>query len=151
MPNDNLSWILYKQQLGKLYNSSIVECALFWKLSNASAIQLTTLLAEGNNPKFWTVHQTVFFSWLTTVHSLLVSIETVSVLPLHGLAVTACHAQRGGFEANHSGVFAVWSVQAITGSNDDKCSEEGLTLQLQWRPTVYNTLRLQKQFSQLVA
>lgn len=55
--------------------------------------------------------------------------------------VRACHTQRGGAaEANHSGEEC---VQGVTGPNDDKCSAEGLTLQLPSGPSVSSAVILQ--------
>lgn len=62
------------------------------------------------------------------VHSLLVSIVTLSVLSLHGLAVTACHTQRGVLQGKPQ--WSVWSVQATLALMMTNSSAEGLTLQL---------------------
>lgn len=47
---------------------------------------------------------------------------------------------REGAEANHSGGEC---VQGVTGPNDDKCSAEGLTLQLPSGPSVSSAVILQ--------
>lgn len=99
---------------------------------------------------FVSVYQLFFFSSHFPVHSLLVSIVTVSALSLHGLAVTACHTQWGVLQSKPQ--WSVWSVQATLAlMMTNSSSAEGLTLQLLWRPSASNTLMLQKKYiSQLV-